>query len=428
MAEIDCLANQYIAILQEELVPSFGCSDPGCIAYVAAVAAKALGVFPERMVLKLCGPLIKNATGVYVPNSGHLRGTNAAGVMGVVCGNPEKELEALAEASDADREKVRELLAKDGFCRTELAKDVPSFYAMVEVFAGDDCAKAVVVHQHNNLTHVSKNDTILFEKETTTADSGLEAIRTDRSVLTVKDIIHFAQTVELSRIQPLIDRQIDHNMQIAEDGIKKEYGPSIGQCILKRAGDDILQLAKAYAVAGADARMSGCSLSVIANSMSGNQGITVCVPVVVFARTKQLPHEQLVRALLISNLLAIRIRSTMGVIPAFCTQVNAATGSAAAIAFLSGGGETEITDTIRNSLANVSGMVCDGAKPSCAAKISSALDSALLGYDLAMQGKTLEDGTGIIKQDIEKMIVGLGKLVQQGMRETGDVILDIMVS
>ena len=418
--------QQCIAILGKELVPSMGCSDPGCIAYVAAAARRALGELPQRIVLKISGSLLRNATGVYVPYSGHLRGPSVAAVMGVVCGDPEKRLEAISGATDQDRETVRALLEQKDFCSLEVFPAGPKVQATVQAYHGENMAEAVLAGSHSNLIRVMKNGEVLYENQTTPEDAA-SAANQDAETPSIKEIYEFAKQVDVKEIEPILLQQIACNKKIAQEGLTGEYGPNIGRCLWNSAGEDVLEKARAYAVTGADARMSGCALTVIANGTSGNQGITVCVPPVVYAEEKGIPQETLLRALALGNLICIRIKEGMRGISSFCKQINAAIGAAAAIAFLEDGSLRMIEDVIRNALSGATGMICDGAKPSCAYKIAVALENAFLGYRLAKDGKSMEGGTGIVKEDVEQMIDAVGTLVQDGMRETADVILKIML-
>lgn len=425
MAIDQTTVQRYIEVLQRELVASMGCSDPGCIAYVASVAKEALGCFPERIVLKISGSLLRNATGVYVPNSGHLRGPGVAAIMGVVCGDPSRRLEAIAQADDADRAKVRELLDQEDFCNMEVLTDGPKVQAIVEAYCGQDWAEAVLAYGHDNLMKVTKNGEVLFEKQPPQQQDVAPGVPEED--LCIRDIYEFAKQVDLESIRPILQRQVECNWKIAQAGMEQPFGPNIGKSIRKRAGEDVLENARAYAVAGADARMSGCSMTVIANGTSGNQGITVCVPVVVAAQKWGMEEDSLLRALALSNLICIRIKQGMRGISSFCKQINAAIGSAAGIAFLKGASLRQIEDIIRNALSGATGMICDGAKPSCAYKIAVALENAFLGYYLAEEGQTMEGGVGITKTDIEEMIDSVGILVQDGMKETANVILKIMM-
>ena len=426
LTDFDC--NQFIAILQEELVPALGCTEPIAIAYAGAHARALLGKIPDRVCIKSSGNIIKNVKSVTVPNSGNMKGIPAAAAIGIIGGNPDKGLEVLADITDADIARTKEFLEKVP-CKVSLLDTVASLHFIVEVFAGADSASVEIIHQHTNIVHTTKNgkDVLSVPFDPSSANAAL----TDRSGLSVKKILEFADTIDLDRVRPILERQIDYNTRISQEGLERRYGINAGANLLKAAEAEravTLKIrAQAAAAAGSDARMSGCTLPVVTNSGSGNQGLTASLPVIVFAEEKQLPHDKLLRGLLVSNLIAIHQKTRIGRLSAYCGAVSAGCGSGAAITYLSGGSYEQVCETITNTLAVVSGIVCDGAKPSCASKIATSVDAALNAHYLAMQNRVFEPGEGIVKGDIEKTIAGVGAVAADGMRETDKVILRIMV-
>ena len=426
LTDFDC--NQFIAILQEELVPALGCTEPIAIAYAGAHARALLGKIPDRVCIKSSGNIIKNVKSVTVPNSGNMKGIPAAAAIGIIGGNPDKGLEVLADITEADIARTKEFLEKVP-CKVSLLDTVASLHFIVEVFAGADSASVEIIHQHTNIVHTTKNgkDVLSVPFDPASANAAL----TDRLGLSVKKILEFADTINLDRVRPILERQIDYNTRIAQEGLEHRYGINAGANLLKAAEAEravTLKIrAQAAAAAGSDARMSGCTLPVVTNSGSGNQGLTASLPVIVFAEEKKLPHDKLLRGLLVSNLIAIHQKTRIGRLSAYCGAVSAGCGSGAAITYLSGGSYEQVCETITNTLAVVSGIVCDGAKPSCASKIATSVDAALNAHYLAMQNRVFEPGEGIVKGDIEKTIAGVGTVAADGMRETDKVILHIMV-
>jgi len=426
LTDFDC--NQFIAILQEELVPALGCTEPIAIAYAGAHARALLGEIPDRVCIKSSGNIIKNVKSVTVPNSGNMKGIPAAAAIGIIGGNPDKGLEVLADITESDIASTKEFLEKIP-CKVSLLDTVASLHFIVEVFAGADSASVEIIHQHTNIVHTTKNgkDVLSVPFDPASANAAL----TDRLGLSVKKILEFADTINLDRVRPILERQIDYNTRIAQEGLEHRYGINAGANLLKAAEAEravTLKIrAQAAAAAGSDARMSGCTLPVVTNSGSGNQGLTASLPVIVFAEEKKLPHDKLLRGLLVSNLIAIHQKTRIGRLSAYCGAVSAGCGSGAAVTYLSGGSYEQVCETITNTLAVVSGIVCDGAKPSCASKIATSVDAALNAHYLAMQNRVFEPGEGIVKGDIEKTIAGVGAVAADGMRETDKVILRIMV-
>ena len=426
LTDFDC--SQFIAILQEELVPALGCTEPIAIAYAGAHARALLGEIPDRVCIKSSGNIIKNVKSVTVPNSGNMKGIPAAAAIGIIGGNPDKGLEVLADITKADITRTKEFLEQVP-CKVSLLDTVASLHFIVEVFAGADSASVEIIHQHTNIVRTTKNGKEVMSVPFDPASAN--AALTDRSGLSVKKILAFADTIDLNRVRPILERQIEYNTRIAQEGLEHRYGINAGANLLKAAEAEravtVKIRAQAAAAAGSDARMSGCTLPVVTNSGSGNQGLTASLPVIVFAEEKKLPHDRLLRGLLVSNLIAIHQKTRIGRLSAYCGAVSAACGSGAAVTYLSGGSYEQVCETITNTLAVVSGIVCDGAKPSCASKIASSVDAALNAHYLAMQNRVFQAGEGIVKGDIEKTIAGVGSVAADGMRETDKVILRIMV-
>ena len=414
--------SAYIQILKEELIPAMGCTEPIALAYAAAVAKKVLGQMPERVAIGASGSIIKNVKSVIVPNTDHLKGIPAAAAAGIVAGDPDKELEVIAHVTEDQVKEMREFLDKTPIS-VEHVDNGLTFEIVVILFKGDDYAKVRIVNYHTNIVLIEKNGEILQQTEVKgESEEGL----TDRSLLNMKDIWDFINTVDVEDIKPVLKRQIEYNWTIAEEGIKGNYGANIGKVLLDMEGTNVRVRAKAMAAAGSDARMNGCELPVVINSGSGNQGITVSVPVIVYAKELNVGEEKMYRALALSNLAAIHQKTPIGRLSAYCGAVSAGAGAGAGIAYLCGGGFKEITHTIVNALAIVSGIVCDGAKASCAAKIASAVEAGILGYNMYIRGQQFYGGDGVVSKGVENTIRNIGRLGKDGMRETDKEIIRIM--
>ena len=419
------LHEKYTAILREELVPALGCTEPIALAYAAAECRKLLGAEPDRVEIESSGNIIKNVKSVVIPNSGGLKGIEAAIAAGMIGGDSSLGLEVLSAVSEDDFPKIKKYLGEKRI-KVTLLHTTASLHFIIRMYSGEDSALVEVIHQHTNIVRKEKNGKVLFSKESNVENIN-EAL-TDRSCLRVSSIIEYAESIDINDIASIIVPQIECNTAICEEGLKNRWGSSIGQYLMERDDSDFRTAAKAIAAAGSDARMSGCVLPVVINSGSGNQGITVSVPVIEYARRNGISHERLLRALAISNLIAIHQKTKIGRLSAYCGAVNAACGAAAAITWLQDGTQEQIDETISNTLATISGMVCDGAKPSCAAKISLAVEAALMGHDLAMENDNFLPGDGIVKADIEATISGVGEIASKGMVSTDESILNVMVS
>ena len=423
MKKTDEKYQAYIEILREELVPAMGCTEPIALAYAAAKAREVLGCLPERVHIGASGSIIKNVKSVIVPNTDHLKGIPAAAVAGIIAGRPEKELEVIAEVSQEEIEEIQEFLEEKEI-KVEHIDNGITFDIIVTVSAGESYAQVRIANYHTNIVHIDKDGEILVDIPVRgESEEGL----TDRGILSVEDIWDFVQTVDVEDIREILQRQIDYNTAIAEEGLRGVYGANIGSVILDSYGNDVRNRAKAMAAAGSDARMNGCELPVIINSGSGNQGITCSLPVLEYAKELKVDQEKLFRALALSNLVAIHQKTGIGRLSAYCGAVSAGAAAGAGIAYLYGGGYKEIEHTVVNALAVVSGMVCDGAKASCAAKIAASVDAGILGYHMYMHGQQFYGGDGIITKGVERTIENVGRLGKEGMRGTNEEIIKIMV-
>jgi L-cysteine desulfidase len=416
--------QDYITILKEELVPALGCTEPIAIAYAAAKAREVLGSFPDKVVVSCSGNIIKNVKSVIVPNTGNQRGIKASALAGIVSGDASKEMRVLEDVTQSDIEKIKELM-KTNLCEIEMIKNDANLHIIVHARYKDEDALVEITHTHTNITKIEKNGQVLYEKKHSKED--INASLSDRSHITVKDIYEFAETVKMEDMEELLDKQVEYNLTIANEGLTSNYGVNIGRMLLECYGDGILTKIRAYAAAGSDARMSGCGLPVVTNSGSGNQGMTTSLPIIIYAREKGFGKEKMYRALILANLITIHQKTGLGRLSAYCGAVSAACGSGTGITYLEGGSFEQIENTITNTLANVSGIVCDGAKASCAAKIASSLDAALMAHFLAMRGTSFEVNSGIVKETVENTISAVGRLGRVGMKETDIEVLKIML-
>ena len=415
------ILDNYIAILEDELIPALGCTEPIAIAYAAAKARAVLGTLPEHIAAFCSGNIIKNVKGVTVPNSGGQRGVEVAATLGCIGGDASLGFEVLGSVCPQDIETTRRLV-REGYCQTHLVEGKDNLYIRIEAQAGAQTSSVTIEHTHTNITRMEKDGKVLFSAETAP-----EAKAVDKSLLNVRDALEFAREVELSRIQPLMEKQLQYNTAISEEGLHGHYGAEIGKILMSIRGDSVEGRAAARAAAGSDARMNGCSMPVVINSGSGNQGLTVALPVAEFARAWNKSDEQLYRALAFSNLISIHIKRHIGSLSAFCGAVSAACGAACAIAYMDGCSYEQICMTITNMLCNVGGIVCDGAKSSCAAKIASAVEAGILAYNMSKRGKAFQFGEGIVGDDIEQTIQNIGRVGRVGMRSTDVEILHVMV-
>lgn len=426
MLSSDPRYGNYLKILQEELVPATGCTEPIAIAYGAAKARELLGVLPESVLVEASGNIIKNVKSVVVPNTDCLKGIEAAAAAGIVAGQSDKILEVISEVTPAQRAEIRVYLA-DHPIVVKPAEGDKVFDILITLRAGNNHVKLRISDYHTHIVYIEKNGEVLLQSGEVLSDSARDML-TDRSCLSVEGVLDFASTCNLEDVRALIERQIDYNYAIAEEGMRHSWGANIGSVLKEHYGVGIYSRARYMAAAGSDARMSGCEMPVIIVSGSGNQGITASVPVVEYAKELNVSRDQMVRAVLLSDLLTIHLKTGIGRLSAYCGAVSAGCSAGAAIAYLHGGGFREIAHTLVNSLAIVSGMICDGAKASCAAKISAAVDAGLVGYSMFRSGQQFRGGDGIVTKGVEETIRNIGRLGRLGMRETDREIIRIMTN
>lgn len=423
MKKTDIKYDAYVKILGEELVPAMGCTEPIALAYAAAKAREVLGAMPEKVEIEVSGSIIKNVKSVIVPNTNHLKGIPAAATAGIVAGKAEKELEVIAEVSPEEVEAMAKFMETVPIEVKHVDSGI-TFEIIVTVFNGEDYAKARIANYHTNIVLVEKNGEKLVDIP---VEGENEEGLTDRSLLDVESIWDFVNTMDVNDVKEILDRQIEYNTAIAQEGLKGDYGANIGSVLLDTYGDDVRTRAKAMAAAGSDARMNGCELPVIINAGSGNQGMTCSLPVLEYAKEFGADEDKTYRALALSNLIAIHQKTGIGRLSAYCGAVSAGAAAGAGIAYLCGGGYKEVIHTVVNALAITSGIVCDGAKASCAAKIASSVDAGILGYNMYKRGQQFYAGDGLVSKGVEPTIENIGRLGREGMRETNEDIIKIMM-
>ncbi|GHT68445.1 membrane protein [Spirochaetia bacterium] len=414
--------GNYLQILKEELVPAMGCTEPAAIAYAAALARKELGRLPGRVLIEVSGNIVKNVKSVVVPNTGGLKGIEAAAAAGIIAGKAEKKLEVISQVGGEQKKEIEAYLKSAQF-EVRMADTGRIFDIIVTCFSGDSSAKIQIADFHTNVILVEKDGKILCS-----GGGKGEEQETDRSLLSVESIIDFADTLRIEDVREIIERQIDFNSAISAEGLRGKYGANIGRVLRNGYGNDIKVRAKAAAAAGSDARMSGCELPVIILSGSGNQGMTASLPVIEYAKEFKTDRDDLIRSLVVADLITIHLKTGIGRLSAYCGVVSAGAGAGAGIAYLHGGRMEEIAHTIVNALAIDSGMVCDGAKPSCAAKIATAVDAGIMGYEMYKNGQQFYGGDGIIVKGVENTIKNINRLGKEGMRETDKEIIRIMLN
>lgn len=431
------LYKNHLQILQEELLVALGCTEPIAIAYAGAKARQLLGQLPDQCQVYCSGNIIKNVKGVVVPNSGGLRGMDVAAILGIVGGDPDQELAVLESVTPADIQQTQALL-KANFCQCHLVEDVDNLYVRIEVTGGGHTAQVEIQEHHNNITFMEKDGQVVLNHRPDPA-AKVEKTGADRMLLSVKNILEFADAVQISDVQEILQRQIDYNCAISTEGLKGSYGVETGRILMSNSinasgMDQVRMQARAAAAAGSDARMSGCSLPVVINSGSGNQGITITMPIVMYARYWQVDQEMLYRALVVGNLLSVHQKKYIGSLSAYCGATSAATGAACGIAYmlLHRKGEQErlykvTCNTITNSIETLGGMVCDGAKASCAAKIGLAVENALMALELSLEGNVFQPGEGMTMENPEDTIAAVGRMGRVGMKSTDVEILNIML-
>ena len=424
MERTSAVYKTYVEILKRELVCAMGCTEPIAIAYCAAVARKALGTLPSEIDVAASGNIIKNVKSVIVPNTGGLRGIEAAAAIGALAGDAEAGLQVVSHVTPDEIAALPGYLEQTAFsvsaAESEFLLDIE-----VTVRANGHFATVRAVQEHTNIVLVETDAGVLFSKDPD-EDTGKDEGAPDYTLLNVADICEFADTCELDDVRPILERQLSCNCAIAEEGLRGNYGAGIGKVLLAAYGDDVRTRARAYAAAASDARMNGCDLPVVINSGSGNQGITASLPVYVYAKELGASEEKLYRALLVSNLVTLHEKTGIGRLSAYCGAVSAGAGAGAGIAYLHGGGCREISHTIVNALAVTSGIVCDGAKSSCAAKIAMAVEAGILGFEMYSCGKQFYGGDGLVAKGVENSIANFSRLGRVGMRETDKEIIRMM--
>lgn len=422
MNKEDSLYSIYVQILKEELVMAMGCTEPIAISYACAKATQVLDHLPDRIVVKASGSIIKNVKSVIVPHTNGLKGIEVAAAAGALYGDADAKLEVLSRATREQIEELPEYVQNTNITVQHIEQG-HVFDLEIHVYYEQEHASVRIVDTHTNIVQIEKNWQVIFEDKTTSLE-----LKADHSALIMKQIWDFSQTVDIDDVKEILDRQITCNMAIANEGIHNSYGANIGHVILNMDSDCVKTRAKAYAAAGSDARMNGCELPVVINSGSGNQGITCCVPVVVYAKELDCTQEQLYRALVLSKLTAIYIKTGIGTLSAFCGAVSAGAAAGAGIAYLHNGTYKEIQHTIVNALAILSGTICDGAKASCAAKIASSVDAGIMGYYMYKNKQQFYAGDGIVAHSVDETIQNIGTLGSQGMLQTNDKIIEMMIS
>jgi len=416
------LYQAYVQLLQEELVPAMGCTEPIAVAYAAAVAAKHLPARPQQVHIAVSSNIIKNVKSVIVPNTDGLHGLEAAAAAGIIAGDPEKKLLVISQVTPEQKKQIACYLEQAEFTVTETdGAELFDIRITLETVGHQSFCR--IAGEHTHVVSIRRDGEEIFSQPVKTAAGE----NSHKALLDIKHIVEFAESVQICDVQQVLDRQIACNMAIAQEGLENDYGARIGQVLLRSRGADVATKAKAYAAAASDARMGGCEKPVVINSGSGNQGITASVPVVVFAQDMGATQEQLYRALTVSNLVTLHLKSGIGPLSAYCGAISAGCGAAAGITYLYGGRFEQIAHTVVNALAINSGVICDGAKASCAAKIASAVEAGLLGMDMYRQGSQFYGGDGIVSKGVENTIRNVSQLASQGMRTTDAQIIRIML-
>jgi len=416
--------NAYVRLLKQELVPAMGCTEPIAVAYAAAAAARELSVLPEAVDICVSANIIKNVKSVIVPNTGGLHGLAAAAAAGIVAGDPDGQLLVISKVTEEQRSQIAAYLQTAAFTVRE-SDSGALFEITITLYGGGHKSLCRIAEDHTNIVCIKRDDETVYSRNTETVTTEAAS---DKELLSVEQIVEFADTLRIEDVKDVFDRQLSCNMAIAEEGLCRSYGARIGQIILKTQKDDVITRAKAYAAAASDARMGGCEKPVVINSGSGNQGITASVPVAVYAKELGASDEQLYRALAVSNLVTVHLKTGIGPLSAYCGVISAGCGAAAGITYLYGGKFREVAHTVVNALAINSGVICDGAKASCAAKIASAVEAGILGMQMFREGSQFYDGDGIVTKGVENTIRNISRLATDGMRKTDAEIIKIMLS
>lgn len=424
-----CVYRNFLDILEEELLPAMGCTEPIAVAYAAALARDALKGSPVRALVSVSGNILKNVKSVVVPNTGGLRGVAAAVAAGISLGKAEKKLEVLSEIKKEDVPRIEEAMRSCEFC-IEKSTSGEIFDIAIRLFSDIGESYSRIKGYHTNVVRIESDGVVVYDGENFCSEldvHGDERRSADRSELNIKNIAEFIDGVDSSLLEPTVGRQIEYNSAIAEEGLRGDYGASVGKVLLDSHGDDVHTRARATAAAGSDARMNGCNLPVVIVSGSGNQGMVASLPVIVYAKHLGVDRDKLLRAVALSDLVTIHLKSGIGRLSAYCGAVSAGCGAGAAVTYLYGGNVEEISQTVSNALAIDSGIICDGAKSSCAAKIASAVDAGLLGMEMSRRGKRFRSGDGILDGNVESTIENVGDIARNGMRETNEEIIRLMI-
>ena len=413
--------SQYYDLLRYELIPSYGCTEPSALAYASALSVSTLGCFPEKIEAYLSSSIIKNVFSVDIPNAEDLKGPKAAIILGALIAKPELKLCILQRVSEEQLKKAR-ILNKEDFCSVNLQNEYENLYIRIVAKCREHSCEVELIQEHTNISYIKKDGEVI--KENSISRSNIP----DKSFLSVRGIIDFADNCDTTLLEDILDEQINDNSAIADEGLNNEYGVSIGRNLINfYDSSDVRIRARAKTAAGSDARMAGCIMPVVINSGSGNQGLTVSLPVIEYAKENNVSHDKLLRALVVSNLIAVLQKRTVGNLSAFCGVVHAAAGAASGISYLTGGTYEDISNIITYTLGTVGGMICDGAKASCAAKINEALDCALMGMQLSRSKRHLTNGDGLILSDVESTIDNFGIVGREGMKTTNEVVLQLML-
>ena len=417
------LYNNYIQLLKDEMVKALGCTEPIAVALAGAKAREILGKMPNKIVVKCSQNIIKNVKGVIVPTTPNMKGIDVACVLGVIAGDANLGLEVLNNVKEKDIKELKELLLKN-ICEVQQLNSGDNLHIICYVENGNENAEVEILHSHSNIESIKKNGKVIFQNKD---GKNINSQKIDYSILNFEDIYNFSNTFKIEDLKDLLDMEIQCNNAIAEEGLKNDYGAKVGKTILKNAGDSIKEKVKAYAAAGSDARMSGCNMPVVINSGSGNQGMAILSTVYQYAKYLKISNEKLYRALVFANLIGLWQKAGIGKLSAFCGAVSAASAAGAAITYMKGGTKKQIEDTIINTLASAGGIVCDGAKPSCALKIAVSVDAAITASEMAMNNCVFQDGEGLVKNNIENTVSAICEMAKDGMKNTDEKILEIML-
>ena len=417
------LYNNYIQLLKDEMVKALGCTEPIAVALAGAKAKEILGKMPTKIIIKCSQNIIKNVKGVIVPTTPNMKGIDVACVLGVIAGDANLGLEVLNNVKEKDIKELKELLLKN-ICEVQQLNSGDNLHIICYVENGNENAEVEILHSHSNIESIKKNGKVIFQNKD---GKNINSQKIDYSILNFEDIYNFSNTFKIEDLKDLLDTEIQCNNAIAEEGLKNDYGAKVGKTILKNAGDSIKEKVKAYAAAGSDARMSGCNMPVVINSGSGNQGMAILSTVYQYAKYLKISNEKLYRALVFANLIGLWQKAGIGKLSAFCGAVSAASAAGAAITYMKGGTKKQIEDTIINTLASAGGIVCDGAKPSCALKIATAVDAAIMSSEMAMNNCVFHNGEGLVKDNIENTVSAICEMAKDGMKNTDEKILEIML-